>query len=86
MTLLNTVVLSVFMNTLQIKEIVKKSISEAIKDCGTQDALAKKAGITQGAIGKYLRGEALPTGVTAKNLSKAVEGKQTPADFAPHIF
>lgn len=54
--------------------------------CGTQDKLAKKAGITQGAIGKYLRGDALPTGVTANKLSFAVDGTQEPASFAPHIF
>ncbi len=54
--------------------------------CGTQEKLAKKAGITQGAIGKYLRGDALPTGVTANKLSFAVDGTQDPASFAPHIF
>jgi len=74
------------METSEIKEIVKKSVRTAIKICGTQDALAKKAGVTQGAVGKYLRGESIPTGVTAKNLSNAVNGELQPCDFAPHIF
>lgn len=67
-------------------KIVKKSVSESISICGTQAALAKKAGITQGAVGKYLRGEAFPRGETANALSKAVGGKLKPSDFAPHIF
>ena len=74
------------MDTNEFKEIVKKSVSEAVKSCGSQLNLAKKAGLTQGAIGKYVRGETLPTGVSANKLSKAVEGKQQPYDFAPHIF
>ncbi len=49
-------------------------------------ALAEKTGISQGAISKYLRGDALPRGDTAKSLSKAVGGRLRPADFAPHIF
>lgn len=74
------------METDQYKEIVKKSVITAIEFCGTQAKLAEKARITQGAIGKYLRKEALPTGVTANNLSNAVDGSQPPSDFAPHIF
>lgn len=74
------------MNTLHAKEKVKDTVAEAVRLCGTQDALAKKAGITQGAIGKYLRGDALPRGETAKALSKAVNGRLTPKDFAPLIF
>lgn len=74
------------MNTSEIKEIVKKSITTAVGYCGSQVALAKKAEMSQGAIGKYLRGEVLPTGVSAKKLSKAVDGTQKPSDFAPHIF
>jgi DNA transposition AAA+ family ATPase len=67
------------------KSIIKNSISKAITTCGSQTKLAVKAGVSQGAIGKYLRGHAMPTGITAKNLSKAV-GNQPPSDFAPHIF
>jgi len=74
------------MNTSQIKDIVKKSVAEAVALCDTQAALAEKAGLTQGAIGKYLRGDALPRGDTAKRLSKAVEGRIPPYKFAPHIF
>jgi len=70
----------------EIKEEVRKSVIIAISHCGTQDALAKKAGITQGAIGKYLRGEALPTITTANGLSDAVDGTQHPSCFAPHIY
>lgn len=68
------------------KEICKQSVAIAVISCGTQEKLAKKAKITQGAIGKYLRGDALPKGETAKNLSLAVGGAQPPSDFAPHIF
>jgi len=68
------------------KKIVKENIQQAITICGSQVALADKAEITQGAIGKYIREECLPTGVTAKKLSKAVSGKLKPKDFAPHIF
>lgn len=74
------------MDILKAKEIVKKSVAEAVKLCGTQCALAERSGVTQGAIGKYLRGDALPRGETAKKLSKAVDGKMGPRDFAPHIF
>ncbi|MGZ4953554.1 MAG: helix-turn-helix domain-containing protein [Methylobacter sp.] len=70
----------------EIKHIVKQSIEQAIAICETQTALADKAGVTQGAISKYLRGDALPKGETAKNLSVAVAGILKPADFAPHIF
>lgn len=74
------------MNTSEIKEIVKKSVFIAVKSCGSQAALAKKAGLTQGAVSKYARGETLPRGETAIALSMAVDGKLKPADFAPHIF
>jgi transcriptional regulator with XRE-family HTH domain len=74
------------MDTAKYKEIVKKSVSKAVECCGTQMELAKRAGITQGAVGKYVRGETLPTGVTANKLSKAVNYQQPPSDFAPHIF
>jgi transcriptional regulator with XRE-family HTH domain len=67
-------------------EIIRNSVIQAISICGSQVALAKKANITQGAVGKYLRGEAKPTGVTARKLSLAVESKLSPADFAPDIF
>lgn len=79
-------VLFLSMNTSTNKEILKNSISSAIEICGTQMALAEKTGISQGAISKYLRGDALPRGDTAKSLSKAVGGRLRPADFAPHIF
>lgn len=53
---------------------------------GSQSALAKKALLSQGAISKYLRGASLPSGVAAKNLSIATDGKIEPSGFAPHIF
>jgi len=74
------------MKTSEFKDVVKKSVAKAVITCGSQSCLAEKAGITQGAISKYIRGDALPTGVTAKNLSLAVGGIQSPSDFAPHIF
>lgn len=70
----------------EIKEIVIKSVATAVAICGSQAKLAKKAGLTQGAVGKYVRGETLPRGETAIVLSKAVGGELTPYDFAPHIF
>jgi transcriptional regulator with XRE-family HTH domain len=74
------------MNISKIKKTVKKSVSTAVAYCGSQVELAKRAKVTQGAIGKYLREEALPKGDTAKRLSRAVDGTQKPCDFAPHIF
>ena len=74
------------MNTTNAKSIVKDAVKTAVQYCGTQVALAEKAQITQGAVGKYLRGDALPTGVTAKKLSAAVDYTLDKSCFAPHIF
>lgn len=74
------------MDTKDAKIIVKKSVNDAVAYCGTQVSLAARAKITQGAIGKYIRGETLPTGVTAKKLSKAVDETMPKEKFAPHIF
>jgi hypothetical protein len=74
------------MNTSKAKEIVKISVARAVVLAGSQTKLAEKADLTQGAIGKYLRGEALPTGPTAKRLVAAVDGALNKKDFAPHIF
>jgi transcriptional regulator with XRE-family HTH domain len=75
------------MNTSEAKEVVSQSINKAIAYCGgSQMRLAKKAGLSQGAISKYIRKESLPTGVTARLLAEAVDGTQSPKDFAPHIF
>jgi transcriptional regulator with XRE-family HTH domain len=74
------------MNPSIAKKIVSQSVKQAVRYCGTQTALAKKAQITQGAVGKYLREEALPTGVTARKLAEAVDYTQTEGHFAPHIF
>lgn len=65
---------------------VSYAIEEAIKACGSQRVLAEKAGVSQAAISKYLRGVMIPTGVTAKKLSEATGGLLKPSDFAPHIF
>lgn len=74
------------MDTFNAKRIVTRSVSQAVAICGTQSLLAKKASITQGAVGKYLRGDCLPTGRTAKRLSFATGHQLSPYDFAPHIF
>jgi transcriptional regulator with XRE-family HTH domain len=74
------------MNTSDAKDIVSNSIQKAVAYCGSQTRLAKKSGISQGAISKYVRKDALPTGVTAKKLVRAVDETQSLADFAPHIF
>lgn len=79
-------VLFFVMETLEIKEIVKRSVASAIEICETQVLLAEKTGVSQGAISKYLRGAALPRGEIAKKLSRAVGGQLKPYDFAPHIF
>jgi len=71
---------------MESKELVKQSVLKAIEICGTQDKLAERAGITQGAVGKYIRKEAMPRGETAKRLSKAVNGALSPYHFAPLIF
>ena len=55
-------------DTQNFKEIVKKNVATAVESCNTQFELARKAGLTQGAISKYIRAESLPTGVTAKKL------------------
>ena len=74
------------MNNLEAKEIVSEAVKLAIGICGSQSQLAERTGITQGAVGKYLNKKALPTGVTAKKLSKAVNYSLSKERFAPHIF
>jgi len=74
------------MNNSKEKEIVKKAVAEAISYCGSQVILAEKAKVTQGAISKYLRGAAMPTGRTARNLSDAVDETVSLGRFAPLIF
>lgn len=74
------------MSDADFKIIIKEAVKDAVTYCGSQVALADKAGITQGAIGKYLRGDAMPTGVTAKKLSQAVDSTISRDRFAPHIF
>ena len=54
---------------------------KAIKIAGTQKILARKAGLSQGAISKYKRGVAIPRGWAAKRLSDAVGGEITPQQF-----
>lgn len=78
-------VLFLIMNDIKIKTLVSKNIVTAIKYCGTQTKLAKKAGITQGAVSKYKRGDAIPTYMTAQKLSKAVDKTQPISDFAPYV-
>ena len=58
-------------------EIYKKAIQIA----GSQEKLAALSGLSQGAISKYKRGAATPTGKSAKKLSKAVGGQIPPEDF-----
>lgn len=74
------------MNDENINQIIKESIAEAIKIAGTQKALADDAELSQGAIGKFFRGEARPKGETAIKLEKAVDKKIHRSRFAPHIF
>ena len=74
------------MNRKEITKIVSSNVRRAVDMAGTQAILASRAGVTQGAISKFCRAEALPTGITANKLSNAVGGKLSPHDFAPHIF
>jgi transcriptional regulator with XRE-family HTH domain len=67
-------------------KIVQRSIRRAVAICGTQELLAKKAGLSQQAIGKYLYSNSIPKAPTALRLSKAVNGELTPADFAPDAY
>jgi len=69
-----------------MQKIVKRSIRRAVEICGTQDLLAKKAGLSQQAIGKYLYSGSIPKAQTALRLSEAVNGELTPADFAPDAY
>lgn len=71
------------MNTIQAKEIVSTSVKAAVQICGSQVELAHRAGITQGAVGKYLRKEAIPKASTARRLSVAVNNQITPDQFSP---
>ena len=74
------------MNDTDIDEMIKDAVAEAIKIAGTQKLLANNAGLSQGAIGKYYRGEARPRGETAIMLERAVDKKIQRSRFAPHIF
>ena len=69
-----------------IKKIVSKSVRRAIAICGTQQALADKAGIVQSMVNKYMHNGSIPKAPTALRLSKAVNGELTPADFAPDSY
>ena len=70
----------------QISKIVQRSVRRAVAICGTQELLAKKAGLSQQAIGKYLYSGSIPRAQTALRLSEAVNGVLTPADFAPDAY
>ena len=86
MTIRITWVLLEPVNRKEITKIVSANVRRAVDLAGTQAILASRAGVTQGAISKFCRAEALPTGMTANKLSNAVGGKLKPCDFAPHIF
>ena len=66
------------------KTIIRQSVQDAIAIIGTQEKLADKSGLSQGAISKYVRGDAMPSGQAAKKLSAA--SGFPPVRFAPHIF
>lgn len=86
MTNNNTVVLFLVMEINEAKEIVVMAVKEAVEYCGSQSALAEKAGVSQGAVNKYLRRDCMPTGVTARNLSRAVDNVIPKHRFAPLVF
>ena len=74
------------MNNTEAKQIIKKAVAEAIDVVGTQQTLADLSELSQGAISKYYRGEAMPTGPMAKRLENAVKGKIPKWRFAPHVY
>lgn len=74
------------MDTNLESEIIKKAVAEAIVIAGSQQLLAQKAGLTQGAISKYILGKSKPRGEIALRLEKACDFKVTRTRFAPHIF
>jgi Helix-turn-helix. len=74
------------MNKTEAKKVIKDAVNEAILYCGSQVSLAEKSNLTQGAIGKYIREEAMPTGVTARRLSEAVDLTIPKERFAPLVF
>lgn len=74
------------MKDIEIFNVVSRSVWSAVGLVGSQKELASRAGVSQGAISKYCRQACLPSGVTARRLSKATGGKLKPSDFAPHIF
>lgn len=60
---------------------MNRAIEEAINICGSQTALAKKAGLSQGSIWKYLTGKCKPKYESAQKLSLAVKGEFPAIDF-----
>lgn len=60
------------------------AIEKAINICGSQTALARKAGLSQGSIWKYVTGRCNPKYESAEKLSVAVAGKLTAIDFMIH--
>jgi transcriptional regulator with XRE-family HTH domain len=71
------------MNIEEARQSVSNNVSKAVDIAGSQVELARKSGITQGAIGKYLRKEAIPRASTARNISKAVDGAIPAHYFSP---
>ncbi|PHI31058.1 transcriptional regulator [Budvicia aquatica] len=63
----------------------KTPIEEAVYIAGGQTALAKKVGVTQGAVWKWVRGLKKISPVNAVAISNAVGGVVKPYELRPDI-
>lgn len=61
-------------------------VKRAIEMFGSQAKLAKQANLSQGAISKWIRGDGIPTGESAKLIEIATGGLVTRQELRPDIF
>ena len=66
-----------------VRQFVSANMLKAVAIAGSQVLLAKKSGLTQGAISKYVRQDGLPKASTARRISKAIDGAISPYYFSP---
>ena len=65
---------------------IVEPVQRAVGLFGTQAKLAAKANLTQGAISKWIRGDGIPTGESAKAIELATGGLVTRQELRPDIF
>lgn len=66
-------------------QIFKSPMDKAVYIAGGQTALAKKIGVTQGAVWKWVRGLKKVSPVHAVAISAAVEGQVMPFELRPDL-